>query len=354
MTNSIFRPIRSKLKTKNGRYYGSFTYQSQDGEKKEVWRTLNLEEKPGNKRKAIEMLHETEYQLHGIIDVPGYELLFVDYLQEWIEKKSGEVEDSTFKGMELMVRKISQYFKNKRLRLSEIKPHHIKSYYEYLYKNGRSDGNGGLSISSIKSFKGVLNEVFKKAVINRLIVINPVESVKLPAKDNPRKQHNVLNQEKANLLLGYVVDDELMYPLLLTTLRYGLRHSEVLGLKWSAVDFSNNSIRIESVITQGRNPEKNKTKTETSKHSFPLLPDIRDALIIRKKAQDKNREMLGSNYIETDYVFTHEDGNKTSISCPACSVLYVLTKPAKSPTEEVSVPNSSKRMVFPVLPAVVK
>jgi len=297
------------LRTKNGRYYAVFYCKRKTGESKEIWRTLELEDKPGNRRKAQYKMEEIKCQLKDVLDVPGYEILFVDYLQKYKENKKGEVEDSTYNSIRLTIdKKICSYFEPMELRLSEVKPQHIHHFYEYLYKHGRADSQGGLSISSIKRIKSILNEAFKRAMIEELIVTNPIESVKLPAKDNPRKPHTVLNQESANRLLGYIIDDDLMYPLLLTTLRYGLRRSEVLGLKWSAIDFHNDLVRIESVITSEKNPEKNRTKTETSKATFPLLPDIKEALLIRKQAQARNRAMLGDEYVETDYVFTYENG----------------------------------------------
>ena len=309
MQNLKTRSLTAKLRIKNGRYYAAFYCRGKEGEAKEIWRTLDLEDKPGNKRKAQEKMEEMKYQFRGVLDVPGYEIAFTDYLRRYVERKAGEVEESTYRGIRLNVdKKICRYFEPMGLSLSEVKPKHIHHFYEHLYKNGREDNTGGLSITTIKSIKSILNEAFRLAIVEGLIVTNPVESVKLPAKDNPRKPYTVLNQESANRLLGYVIDDELMYPLLLTTLRYGLRHGEVLGLKWGAVDFQKNTIRVETTITRGKAPEKNGTKTETSKATFPLLPDVKEALLIRKQAQERNRAMLSDAYVETGYVFTYEDG----------------------------------------------
>ncbi len=99
------------------------------------------------------------------------------------------------------------------LRLSKVKPKHIRDFYDYLYKHWRAGGKGGLSISSIKTIKNFLNESFKRAVIEELVIGNSVESVKLPARENPRKPHAILNKGLANRLLGSVINDELMYPL---------------------------------------------------------------------------------------------------------------------------------------------
>ena len=304
--------IKSKLVKKNGWYHASYSFIGQDQKTKEIWRTTEIEAKPGNKRKAERRMEEIKTELQGVINVPGYQILFVDFLNKWIKKKEAEVRENTYLSDNHAVKKIITHFEKLKLRLSEVKPIHIKKFYEYLFKCGRSDGKGGLSISTIKSYKSILNEAFKYAVINDLLIVNPVESVKLPAKDNPRKEHNVLNQEQANHLLGHVINDRLMYPLLLLTLRYGLRHSEVIGLKWSAINYSNGTIRIETTITKGKNPEQNKTKTETSKHTFPLLDDVKEALIIRKNAQNDYRKQYGSGYTETEYVFTHNDGRLLS------------------------------------------
>ena len=278
------RPLTATLTIKNKRYYAVFNHIGKDGEPKTIWRTLELEAKPGNKRKAQYKMEEMKRQFHGVIDVPGYEIPFMDYLYEWKEKKKSEVEESTYLGIKGYVdRTIRNYFENMRLSLSEVKPKHIHHFYEHLYKNGRADGRGGLSISTIKSIKSILNEVFKNAVIEGLIIANPVEVVKLPAKDNPRKPHTVLNQESANKLLGYVIEDELMYPLLLTALRYGLRHSEVLGLTWGAVDFQNDRLRIEKTITRGKNPEKIEQKQK------PVRPPSRYCRILKKLSVSVNK-----------------------------------------------------------------
>ena len=302
--------VTAKLQIKNGRYYAIFKRTSEVSKTKYIWRTLELEAKPGNKRKALVRMERQRRKLQGILEVEGYDVFFMDYIRKWKESKEHEVEENTYQSLSAVVEKnIAAYFEPLNLRLSEVASKHIHGFYEHLYKNGRRDGKeGGLSITSIKKVKSILNEAFKRAIVDELIIINPVESVKLPTKDNPRKPHTVLNQESANRLLGAAFGDELMYPLLLTTLRYGLRMSETLGLKWKAIDFENKTLRVESVIVSGKHKEKSKTKTKSSNASFPLLPDIVEALKIRKEAQERNRELFGNCYTETEYVFTHEDG----------------------------------------------
>ena len=305
-------PLRVSLQTKAGRYHAVFSYTGKDGKEKRKWMSLDLEDKPGNKQKAKDKMQELRMKKRGIIDVPGFEISFEDYMRDWVKKKEGNCEENSFEGIKNAVEhKIIPFFAPMKLALSEVKPKHIRDFYRYLYRQGSTKGTG-LSISSIKKFKSCLNDALKRAVVEGLILSNPAESVKLPAKDNPRKPRPTLSRESANDFLGYIADDPLMYPLLLTTLCYGLRKSEVLGIKWSAVDFEKGQLRIESTIVAGKHPEKDKTKTQTSKVAFSLLPEIRAILLKRK--QDQAQELLASTgeYTDPVYVFTNRDGRYLS------------------------------------------
>ncbi|MFZ4355709.1 site-specific integrase, partial [Enterococcus gallinarum] len=97
----------------------------------------------------------------------------------------------------------------------------------------------------------------------------------------------------------------------LLTAFYGLRRSEVLGLKWSAIDFLNKKIMINHVIIE--NPEnmsqlikKDQTKNSSSYRTLPLVETIERALVNQAKWQQDNRILLGEDYIlkDSEYVFT--------------------------------------------------
>lgn len=303
------RPPRSHLRVKNNHYYAVFQFIDEvTGKTKQKWFSLQLPATAGNKREAEDKLEELKISLHGIIDSPGYRITFTDYLLQWKEKKKSEVSEDRYQEIhKIVVGRLIPYFSPMKLALSEVKPKHIHALYQHLYTSGNKRTQEGLSISSIKDVKCCLNQLFRQAVIDGLLRFNPVESVKLPAKDNPRKPREVLDIESANQLLGSVQEDPLMYPILLLTLRYGLRRSEVLGLKWSAIDFGQDTLRIESVIVAAKNHERDKTKTETSRRSFPLLEDVREALLIRQKDQEKYLRMLGRSE-KPIYIFTNPLG----------------------------------------------
>ena len=93
------------------------------------------------------------------------------------------------------------------------------------------------------------------------------------------------------------------------TLYYGLRRSEVLGLRWSAIDFEKNTLTINHTVVKNLSVDyKDRTKTETSNYTFPLLEDVKVLLLKLKEQQKENRYDYKKEYIDSDYVFAWQDG----------------------------------------------
>ena len=93
------------------------------------------------------------------------------------------------------------------------------------------------------------------------------------------------------------------------TLYYGLRRSEALGLRWSSINFEENTIKIEHTVVKMMSVEyKDSTKSKTSKRTLPLLSDVREVLLKLKDKQSENRRIFGNTYKDSDYIFKWQDG----------------------------------------------
>jgi integrase len=204
---------------------------------------------------------------------------------------------------------IVPYFEPLRLQLGELSPSHIQDYYNYKYSAGRRDGKeGGLAIESIIKHKSVLMTALDEAVVEGLIPTNPAKYVKLPAKRSSERKENFLTAEQAMQMLE-LFEETPFYSVVFTTLFYGLRKSEAIGLKWNSIDFKNNTLTLENVVVKNKSIEEKATmKTQASYHTYHLIPDVKRVLIKQRLWQNQNREKYGDAYIESDYVFTWEDG----------------------------------------------
>nr|MCR5627106.1 site-specific integrase [Lachnospiraceae bacterium] len=117
-----------------------------------------------------------------------------------------------------------------------------------------------------------------------------------------------LTYEEVRIFLG-IVEEHPLYEVFYTTLFFGLRREEMLGLKWSAIDFKNKTIKINHTVTKGTTVNRlNSTKTEASKRDYPLTDEQINMFRHIKKQESDNRKLFGNCYIENNYIFKHEDG----------------------------------------------
>lgn len=149
------------------------------------------------------MLDEIKRKFEEQYSTPAGDMLFVIYIKQWLEKKKPLIQMSTWEGYEIYVtRHIVPYFEPLKLSLRDIRPQHIKDYYEFKYTKGRLDGKeGGLSIASIKKHALVIKEALTDALVGEYITRNPAEGVKLPAKETTTREKVFLDAEQANLML---------------------------------------------------------------------------------------------------------------------------------------------------------
>lgn len=300
------------LKIKSDRYYAVVNYKDGAGYRQK-WISLGLPVK-NNKRKAEAMLDEIKEQYsegdEGHENHIEGDTLFTEYIERWLYRKKGCVELSTWEGYQIYAeRHIIPYFEKLRLSLRDLKPRHIQEYYRYKYTEGRLDGKpGGLSIPSIKKHSIVINEVLDDAVLDELITHNPAEGVRMPAKNISVRERTFLTAETANRLLA-AFDGSPLQALIYTTLYYGLRRSEILGLRWSAVDFEKNTLTINHTVVKNKTiVEKDTVKTQSSFHTYLLIEDVKQVLLREYRKQQTQAAELGSLYRHTGYVFTWGDG----------------------------------------------
>ena len=301
------------LQVKNGKYYCVLDYRDENGARKRKWINTKLDVK-GNKKKATEILNKIILEYENKTDLEkskSNNIFFTDYMLQWLEKKKNKVEITTWDGYyNTVVKHLVPYFEPLKLSLNDLKPKHVVDYYEYKFSSGRKDHKkGGLSMGSLKKHSVILKNILNNAFLEELINRNPALKIPLPKKENEESRCKFLNAKEANDLLK-IFKEHRLQPLICMTLYYGLRRGEAIGLKWSAIDFKNNTVEINHIVTQSlRIDAKDKTKTAAGKRKYVLLPEIKEILQDLKKDTQYNKKIFGKSYIKSDYVFTWEDGH---------------------------------------------
>ena len=98
--------------------------------------------------------------------------------------------------------------------------------------------------------------------------------------------------------------------LILLTLFYGLRRSEVLGLKWDAVDFDNDTIKIRHTVTRVNKKvhKLDSTKNESSNSVIPMSNFIKSHLKKWKMEQLEYKLLQPNDFNNEGYICTYING----------------------------------------------
>ena len=82
----------------------------------------------------------------------------------------------------------------------------------------------------------------------------------------------------------------------------GLRRSEALGLSWSNIDFENDKIfigqKMLEVVRDGKTEQvvSEEMKTESSRRSFKMIPEVKEILLAHKAQQEVYRQQFRKAY----------------------------------------------------------
>lgn len=167
-----------------------------------------------------------------------------------------------------------------------------------------------MGAGALRQHKNVLFQTLKMAVRDGLIPSNPCEQVVLPQAT--RHQSSFYSAAQLNSLLE-VTKEERLHLLIYITSIYGLRRSELLGLKWDSIDFERKTLTIRHTVAKvTKVVEKDKTKNASSFRSFPLTPAAEQIFLDMKQQEETNQKLFGKEYHKNDYVFKWEDGRPYS------------------------------------------
>ncbi len=320
--------MTGSLQIKNNVYQAVFSYQDRNGKRKTLWRSTGIPAVRGNKRKAEKRFLELQNEVTAEFEEMPPEdrnISFGDFTEIWSDTIRNQVSEITYEGYKQYLRcHIVPYFSE--YKLCKITFRDIEKYYADKINSGRADGKGGLSYQSVKRHSTVLNMIFNEAIRRQLIKSNPCQLARIPKTQTVSKR-NFYTVEQCEALLE-ATEGTILHDMIYITFMYGLRRSEMMGLRWSDVDFKNDTVTIRHTVTivGSKVSENNTTKTKSSNRSYPLLPDIKDILLRIKQQQKKNAAFLGNCYFRSDYIFTKEDGTLYHPSYPTHALPDVIAK----------------------------
>jgi integrase len=196
--------------------------------------------------------------------------------------------------------------------LQSLEPADIERWHGALLTSGRSDGLGGLSSRTITHAHRLLTKSLREAGRDKLIVSNPIVGVSPPKV--PREEIEILSPEEVRLVTTELRGHPI-YAKAIVSLFTGLRRSEILALRWGAIDWERKSLRVTEALeeTTAGGLAFKCPKSDAGKRTV-TLPDVAiDVLREQRRRQLEQRMALGMGRAADDMlVFSRLDGSPSS------------------------------------------
>lgn len=298
--------VAGHLREKGGHYYAVLNYTDYQGKRKSKWIATGLTIK-GNKKRAEAILMDARrnFQEEAPLRMEA-KTLFADFLEQWLEVIRDSIAVPTYASYSNLANGvIIPYFRKHGTTLEELAAKDIQQFY--LEQRKRVSG------CTVIHYHAIIHKALKYAVKLDLIATNPADRVERPKKE--RYVASFYDADEVNALFQAARGTNLEIPILLGAF-YGLRRSEVIGLKWDAIDFERNTITVQHTVTSCNVDGKNmlvaadRTKTKSSMRTLPLVPFMKERLLQQKKVQAENRKLCGRSYVKDylGYVCVNEIG----------------------------------------------
>jgi integrase len=109
--------------------------------------------------------------------------------------------------------------------------------------------------------------------------------------------------------LRVVAKNDRFYALYVLALYVGLRRGELLGLRWEDIDLAGGLLEVRRSLQRvGGRLQPVTPKTRSSRRTVPLVGICVEALADHRERQEKERELAGSAWVDSGYVFTTTTG----------------------------------------------
>ena len=281
--------MAGNIRVKKGKWYLIFTYTDETGKRRQTWEATGLDEK-GNKRKAQELLRLRKEELGKLTPqkAENKNLIFLTEMEAWLDKVlCFDVRQTTLTQYKLVFQKHIKPFRGfQGVKLSQVKPITIQEYYNSKLKSG-------LSGETIRKHHANFHKFFDYCLRLELIDFNPTDRIVLPKKQRCTVGATYSIDELKKLF--QVMSGEMLEPVVFIAAQFGLRRSEVAGLRWQDVDFENRSIHIchTAVMDNGKPVYVDNTKSETSNRLLPMSETVYQFLFkLHKESTSKKNEIF--------------------------------------------------------------
>ena len=272
---------------------------------------------------VAEKLREVTASVDAGTYIEPQRMTLAKWLDVWTQEYCGDVKPGTlddYKGH------IENHIKPAlgAIRLCELQPHDVQRFANALKSKVSSKTGKPLSPKTIKNIiQGTLCNALSEAVRIRYLPYNPASGCVL--QKSAKAEIRPLEGEEITQFMQAIKGNpsEQVFYIALNT---GMRLSEILGLRWSRIDWKKQTIKVDAqlLVKRGKGTERRLGPTKNGKaRTFKVAPAVMDALKAVRQQQLERKLKAGPVWSNPlDLVFTNEAGN----SIPHSTVGHRFTR----------------------------
>jgi len=239
-------------------------------------------------------LRKTLNQVDSGITFLGAQMELGKYLEQWLITVKTSVRPKTYDQYKQIVTNHIVPILG-RIKLKDVRPDHVQSLYNTKLKSGTSN-------RTVRMIHAVLHVALNQALQMGIISRNPSDAVIKPKLI--KKEMKTLTDTQVQTLLLAVRGTryEALYLLAVTT---GLREGELLGLKWSDLDWITRNLSIQRQLQRlsGQGMVFSEPKSASGRRVIALGSATIEKLREHYKHQQLERLAAGERWIENDLIF---------------------------------------------------
>lgn len=265
-----------------------------DQKGKQIWKTAP---KGSTKAEAKEMLRELEDKVRKGTFLPIKKIpTFPKVAEDWLNHKKANLRKTTWEVYEGHVRNHFEEFAG--LLINQITTAGVEKFID-------SRLIQGMKLGTLRKIRVTLGQILAYAAKHKYIDHNPIQDAeKLRGQGNekgPKDKIKILSSEQIQALLEQVKDPK-YHCLFLMAIMTGARQGELLGLKWSDIDWEKKQVRIRRTFTKGDFYD---PKTTESRRRIDLAPSA---------VRELKKWKLACPVNELGLIFPNQEGNPINYS----------------------------------------
>ena len=252
-------------------------------------------------REAQKELENMKFEIRQGTLLTGPDQKLKDYMERWLEDvHKPNINLNTYsKHRSLIYRHIIPTLGH--IELRKLTPQHVQKLYTDAEK-------AGMKKSSVRDIHKVLRNALTNAVRWGLVNQNVCDKVTAPRPG--KSKHTMLSVEQIQRLLQAAKSHTGMEAFLKLVMTTGMRHGELLALKWDDIDFDLGTIAIRRNVAYVPHHGflAGPPKTESGNRTAPLPRFVLRALLNHRKVQLEHEELAGGDWQRNNLVFCNERG----------------------------------------------